>query len=298
MAIAAYEVYIVADSPWSADPGAPASPIETLLSAGGTRLNFTSTAANRVAQPPPASVFDTKIGVCGKKAAACESGCETYKTNAASPDYAIFAEVLARWDNTSGVVIAKSSTVTTYVDAADIDAALALAEAAGGTALDAVYLAKWLDQAEKYETLSMLPGGGRVVRTWNPQGFQAIAFTPAGFQKIADTYPPSTNPVVDRPFAGVLNVMVQKGSLYAATTSPPLLTFDATLVATRDPCGVASEPFSYLKTCEVRGDTHPEQPKNRRVTGDQRLFWIVITVLVAAIVAWLILRLGLTRPAV
>lgn len=245
---------------------------------------------------------DTRIGIsCGKKG--CTNCGETHFMKPASPDYEIFRESLLDWKTnvpdsekeTTGMILVKSSTVTSTATAADILRVLddSYSELDGN--LDLVYLAKWLDRPEQFNELKSYANGSKLVRTWNAHGVQALGITPRGINKLAISFDPEINPVVCRPFSQVLNILLQNGTLVGTTSTPSLLQFDSTLVADRAVAHYAADSaakFSYLKTCECRGETHPEYPLNRRVSSDLTFFWIVVVIIVAVIAVWVLLKLG------
>jgi hypothetical protein len=255
-----------------------------------------------ICEPFKKTPVDTMIGQCGKRKCV-EKGCRPrYKIKPQTYDYEIFRQVVkdqrARYgddlmsSSTNGVVIVKESTVSSAASYEHLMDALSRAYVASKNCLDVFYFAKWLDRPDQFMTLDILPGGGRVVRTFNPYGFQALAFTRSGFGKIVSMYDPLENPVVCRPMSQLMNALVQRGILYAATTTPSLLQYDAMLTTLRYCSGNPEAPFSYLKTCESRGDTHPERPLNKRISADLSLFWVVIILFVAVICTWVLLKLG------
>lgn len=273
-----YDVFVVSDEPYGL---IAASPIETVFSDTGNVTGKFTIPPTRIEMPKLPVTADTKIKICGRRE--CVDCIDTHKMAMKSPDYTIFERVLALWGGVNGVVIVKSSTVTvgtTYDMLAD---ALSVAETKLGAALDVFFFAKWLDRADQFEDVFVYGGGGKIVRTWNAFGFNALAFTPSGFAKIADMYDPSANPVVCRSFSHVLNAHIQAGALMAATTTPSLLQFDATLTAIRNANTALEAPYSYLKTCETRGAVHAERPRNRRISNELAFFWVVLIVLLVAV---------------
>jgi len=245
---------------------------------------------------------DTRIGIsCGKRG--CTSCGETHFMKPASPDYEIFREALSDWKanvpegekESTGMILVKSTTVSSSATATDLLRVLddSYVELEGN--LDLVYLAKWLDRPEQFNVLKTYTNGSKLVRTWNAHGIQALGITPRGINKLAISFDPDINPVVCRPFSQVINILLQNGTLVGTTSTPSLLQFDSTLVADRAVAHYASDgiaKFSYLKTCECRGETHPEYPLNRRVSSDLTFFWIVVVLIVAVISVWVLLKLG------
>lgn len=245
---------------------------------------------------------DTRIGIrCGKRG--CTTCGETHFMKPASPDYEIFKEALADWKEnvleedkeTTGMILVKSTTVSSSATATDILRVLddSYIELEGN--LDLIYLAKWLDRPEQFNVLKTYSNGSKLVRTWNAHGVQALGITPRGINKLSISFDPEINPVVCRPFSQVLNILLQNGTLVGTTLTPSLLQFDSTLVADRAISHYAADSiakFSYLKTCECRGETHPEYPLNRRVSSDLTFFWIVVVLIVAVLAVWVLLKLG------
>jgi hypothetical protein len=288
MASQTYDVFVFVESPYTVTNPPPIANLFTATPSKFPLVVFKD-------MPKAELRCDTRIGkFCGKRD--CTECDETLKMKTVSPDYEIFKTVLSEWTEASGrgVVIIKSTTVTTLTDPAVLADTLTEAEGLSGEDLDAFFFAKWLDRPDQFNVLSAnISNGSKLVRTWNPHGLQAIAFTNKGFAKLAATYAPDKNPVVCRPFAQVINVLVQNGTLYAATTTPSLTQYDATLVSessTIDDSSAAK--FSFLKTSECRGENHPMRPYNRRISADLSLFWSVIIILVALIVAWVLLKIG------
>jgi hypothetical protein len=299
-----YNVLIFIGNPYSSSY---VPPVYSLF--GGSNGSGVFKSVKTVELPNNKTSCDTLIGTnCGKKS--CDGCGDTFKARPFSIDYLIFVETLKRWKElpdyqTKGMVIAKSSSVSSGAKASDLsDALIGGLEAIPET--DIFYFSKWLDRPDQYNVLNTnLNTGMKTIRTWNPHGMQALALTPAGLAKLDSSFNPDRNPVVCRPFAQVLNALVQNGTLKATSTSPTLLHYDATLVSEIPPASICSEPnakkptvrsdaakFSYLKTCEARGETYPEAPLNRRISSDLSLFWVVIIILVAAIVVWVLLKLG------
>lgn len=294
-----YKVFIAVAPPLTTGPSSAASPIETLFTTpvSGPGFDTFGNSVTRVNLPLEPLVADTKIGWCGKKGCVgCDVKCgETFRMKAQSPDYEIFKDVLKLWQDdgaSGGVVIVKSTTVTASATSDSLAEALTVAEAAESQ-LDVFYFSKWLDRAEQFRRLgSPLFGGGSVVRTWNPHGFQALAFTQKGFEKLAAAFPPDSNPVVCRAFSQTITTMIQQGALVAATTTPSLLQYDSMLVGVRQLTGSPEAPFGYLKTAECMGAIHPEKPLNRRVSADLSLFWAVLIIFVAVASAMLMVSVG------
>jgi hypothetical protein len=56
--------------------------------------------------------------------------------------------------------------------------------------------------------------------------------------------------------------------------------------------GNLHEPFSYLKTCEARAETHPERPLHRRISTDLTAFWIVVIIITVSVAIWVLVSLG------
>lgn len=250
---------------------------------------------------------DTRISViCGKKG--CIACGDTHKMKPVTPDYELFKIALEDWRNLSetdkaktGVIIVKGTTVTTLMSSSTVSEALNDAETAsyfneperGG--VDLFYLAKWLDRADQFCSVKSYSNGTKLVRTWNANGVQALAITPRGLNKLNETYPPETNPVVCRSFSQVLNLLLQNGKLVAATTTPSLLQYDATYVTERPSFGSTSDPYSrhsHLKTAECRGETHAENPLNRRISSDLTFFWVIVVVVVCVFAVWVLLKIG------
>lgn len=294
-----YKVYIAVAPPLTTDPDSAAAPIEALFTTPTSGIGFDtfSNTVTRVNLPLRPLVVDSKIGLCGKRGCVgCETQCgETYRMQTQSPDYDIFREVLQDWragDGVGGVVIVKSTTVTVSATSDTLASALLMAVGAEPD-LDVFYFSKWLDRADQFRRLGTpLFGGGSVVRTWNPHGFQALAITQSGVQKLADAFPPDTDPVVCRTFSQVMNAMIQRGSLVAATTTPSLLQYDSMLVGIRELYGNAEAPYGYLKTAECVASVHPERPLNRRISADLSLFFAVLIIFIAVIAALLLVATG------
>lgn len=293
-----FRVFIAVAPPLSTDPSSAASPIETLFTTptSGPGFDAFGNTVTRIALPLEPLVVDSKIGWCGKRGCVgCDTKCgETFRMRTQSPDYEIFREVLRLWQSTGsagGVVIVKSTTVTASATSDNLAAALEMARASEPS-LDVFFFSKWLDRPEQFRRLGEpLFGGGHVVRTWNPHGFQALALTPSGMQKLADAFPPDSNPVVCRTFSQVINSMIQQGGLVAATTTPSLLQYDAMLVGLRE-LSSPDAPFGYLKTAECMGAIHPEKPLNRRISADLSLFWAVLIIFVAVVAGLIMVNVG------
>lgn len=294
------------------------SPIEQLFSQAvtqswidahpGARAPQVIKSVRTISEPSiPSRGVDTRYGVCGKR------GCSTCTTNSfltpSTLDYEIFRTIHAQWltdtastpadRETTGLIIVKTSTVGIAVDIEDLVRAVdtawtsLLSTYALSSEMDLFYFAKWLDRPEQYQVLASLSGGGKIIRTWNPNGLQALAVTPSGIRKLITAFPPEESPVVCRPFAQVLNVMVQRGAIVAASTTPALLSYDATLISLRGVSGELHSPFSYLRTCETRGDTHPERPLIRRVSANLNLFWVVIIIACTCVAIWIVIQSGI-----
>jgi len=252
----------------------------------------------------PYPLDNQELSVCnpstthGKCADDCLTCAERFKSNCVTTDYLLFKKAYEIWVNEPspkpGVILVKDTTVSAAATGATIASAITAAELASGNKLDMFYIAKWLDRADQFTVIGSLPGGGSIVRTWNPHGVQALAFTARGFEKVSTCYNPTTNPVVCRSFSQVLNVLVQKGTVYAATTTPSLLQFDslAALSCDRSRTSKGATKFSYLKTCETRGEIDPEKPLTRRISCDLTLFWAVIIIITVAFSTWILLKFG------
>ena len=246
-----------------------------------------------------AKAIETGLGTnCGRPG--CKDCLTTHKMIPATPDFGIFEEIRTNhWDQVSGVIIAKTST-TTISSLERIAGDLMEAQTLSENSMDVFYFAKWLDRPDQFTTLAVKaePTGEiyKIVRTWNAHGFQSLAFSPLGFKKLSEAYP-STTPVVCRPFAQVINTLLQNGTLYGITTTPSLMQYDATLITTV--CDVTAAAMvgspavhSYLRTSECRGATIPEKPLNRRISNDLSFFWLAIVTIVVLITAWVILKIG------
>jgi len=243
-----YEVFVVTSYPYSATSTSAASPIESVFAADSSGKFITST-SNRIEMPTILPIVDTKVGVCGRVGCDCA---DTHKMRAASADYEILKTIYysKRSSTSNGVVIVKTTTVSVSSTGDDLSTILSSTESLSGGGMHLFYFAKWLDRTSQYENLSTLSGGGKIVRTWNPHGIQAIAITPTGLETIFKYYPSDTNPVVTRPLSLVINNMIQSGTLYAATTTPSLLQYDSTLVDIQTSSTNSDVVYSYLKTCE------------------------------------------------
>lgn len=252
----------------------------------------------KIPMPTPNKHVDTKINACGRRT--CNGCRRTHIARPATLDYEIFTAVAANYalrNATDGVVIIKDTTVTPGVSLDIVEFAInsaisKLASRPTPEVMDVFYLAKWLDIPNKFEKLDLLPGGGHVVKTWSPHGFQALVFTNTGFDKLLKAFPPDKKPVVCRPFSEVMNLMIQNGALIAATTTPSLMQYDTYL--TGDPSGYNDSlaPYTYLKSCEARGDIGVDRPQNRRISSDLTMFWFIIVVLVTFITTWTLVNLG------
>lgn len=270
----------------------PVTPVESLLSALPETFEVVRVSERQVASS--AVLVDTGISRCGRHG--CTDCTFTQKARPVNSDYELFRAAASRWNGVSGAILVKAATTVAHVgvSAANIAEILSTAISAagsGGAPMDAFYLSKWLDRADQWTTLAVLSGGGKIVRTWNPHGIQAIAFTKVGFEKILSAYPPASNPVVCRPFSQVLNSLIQRGTLVALTTTPSLLQYDASrvsLAVSSSSSLTADAAFSYLKTCETRGDTQPERLLTRRVSADLSLFWAVIVIVTAVVAVWVL----------
>jgi hypothetical protein len=290
----AYQVFVVVPSAVSDALSGGASAVEALFSSANTSASGVTFAAPvRIPEEKLCVPVDTHIAQCGRHG--CCDCATTHVIRPVTSDYEAFRRASQDWDQTSGVIIVKASTVAVAVSAteiADVLHAAATAADASASPSDVFYLAKWLDRPELWTTLAVLPGGAKIVRTWSPNGFQAVAFSPGGFAKVLAAFPPASNPVVCRPFSQVLNSMVAAGTLVATTTTPSLLHFDATRVQIASSATTPDAAFSYLKTCECRGDTQPERLLTRRVSADLSLFWVVVVMLTAVVSVWVLLKIG------
>ena len=284
-----YVVYVFSTNAAEVATTAVATPAERIWM---NSPKFEVDPTNRLLAPRQPLVSDCKISICGRREC---TGCggATHSIQAASVDYSIFAAVVAsNPDPTKGIIIVLTSTVASAITSADLASILETAETASAGRLDLFYFAKWLDRPDQFDVLAELPAGGKIVRTWSPNGIQALAITPKGYKTLVEAYHPDRNPVVCRSFSLVLNTLVSRGELYAATTTPSCLQYDATLVSIRSSDGTAAAPFSYLKACEVRAATHPERPIPRRVSADLSLFWVAIIIVVATICIWFLIKIG------
>lgn len=266
------------------------SPIHKLFTDAGIDVHVLT--GNGTTTP----AVDTRISRCGKRT------CTTCSSNTfippATSDYEIFRQVVqaetaasSPMNSDGGVIIIKSTTVTSSTTIDDLESALINAKSVS-TNFDIFYFARWLDRPELYEVQRSLDGGGKLIRTWSPHGLQAVAITKVGYDALVAKFPPDHNPVVCRPFAQVINQLIQRGELTAMSTTPPLLSFDATLVSLQGVSGNLHEPFSYLKTCEARAETHPERPLHRRISTDLTAFWIVVIIITVSVAIWVLVSLG------
>lgn len=272
------------------------TPVASLLASDAAK--FVSVTHYDVPTPPESCA--TGLGSnCGRRG--CVE-CPPSTVRAASADYEIFKTALAKYltDTARGIVILRSTTVTTATSAFAFSDALDVAETAVGTTqLDLFFFARWLDRPELYDVLHEFPDNGmKVIRTYDAHGIQALAITPGGMEKLKAGYSPDTNPVFCRPFAQVINTLLRTGGLYGAATTPSLASYDATLILAggappADPDVAPESRQSYLKLAEARGSTFPERPFNRRVSGDLGIFWTVIVIVVVLLTAWIIVKIGL-----
>lgn len=284
-----FTVYVLTTKP-------SVSPIETFFSNAPTGSIFKKPPV-RIATPVPTRYVDTKINACGRRSC---TGCR--KTHAARPatvDYEIFRAVVEHYSQSGGnggVVIVKDTTVTNVtielVESAFDSANTALLQRATSEVLDIFYFAKWLDIPNKFEHLDSLDGGGHVVKTWSPHGVQAIAITKAGLTKLLRAFPPDTKPVVCRPFSEVINITIQNGALIAATTTPSLMQYDTYLTGDAIACSDTLAPYTYLKSCEARGDIGVDKPMNRRISSGLSMFLFIIVIILTFITSWTLVNLG------
>lgn len=291
-----YRVYIIrgADSP---PPGIPA------ISTAFTNALFVTPPI--VIDEPPSkatatktcipSVVETCIGTdCGH--VGCNDCDSTHQMIPITPDYEIFSQVYTDWENagsTGGVVIVKSSTAT-LLNPTEVASLLTDANTYSSGNFEIFYYAKWLDRPDQFNVLHTYSNMSKMVRTWNPHGMQSIAFTEAGFIKLAERYPPNVNPVVCRPFAQVLNTLIQNGTMYAITTTPSSMQYDSTLITSSSyACQNenTSIAHSYLRSAECRGVNDVEHPINNRISSNISFFWFVIAVLMVAVTVWIIFKI-------
>ena len=277
-----YTVYIFLEDPFNGTTAKP--PIHTMFDPVGTVFNDPIVYAQH---PNIDTLHDSKLGVhCGRPN--CDGCDDTFKMRAVSSDYLIFKKVLETWTAgpmTDGVVIAKPSTVAVAGDATSVSNILTDAETEAGGEMDIFYFSKWLDRPEKYVTMLNYPTGGKLVRTYSPHGLQAYAITVNGLNKLRQKYDPAENPVLCRPFSQVMHMLVENGTLYAVSTTPTLMFYDSSRIVMKTHKSAIGEKarFSYLKTCEARGEIHPEEPLNRRISADLSFFWLLIIMFIILI---------------
>jgi hypothetical protein len=237
--------------------------------------------------PNTDALQDSKIGVhCGRHN--CSECDQTFKMRAVSSDYLLFKQVLELWEagpQTDGVIIVKPTTVSMFGTSSTVSDILSDALSASGGEMDIFFFAKWLDRPEKYVTLSTYPSGGKLIRTYSPHGLQAYAITVKGLRKLQSKFNPSNNPVLCRPFSQVIHMLVENGTLFALSTTPTVMAYDATRIVLKSRKNAIGEKarFSYLKTCEARSEIHPEEPLNRRISADLSFFWLMIILMVVII---------------
>lgn len=236
----------------------------------------------------------------------CEGCGGTFKGRPVSIDYEIFKIAITEWKKnpSRGIIVVKSSTVSSGIPDASALATQFQSSLEQFPTANMFYFARWLDRPDQYEVLKINTQTGiKTIRTWNPHGMQAVAFTPTGMSSLSSSFDPQVNPVVTRPFAQVLNSLIQNGKISAIGTTPSLLQYDATLISELPPNTLVGRDtkttthqdaakFSYLKTSEARGETYPEVPLNRRISSDLTLFWVVLIILVAGLTIWLLLKIG------
>ncbi len=277
-----YDVYIFLEDPYNGTTNPP--PISHLFDGSGLLFNQP---INYLPHPNIESLQDTKHGIhCGRQN--CDGCDETFKMKAVSSDYLLFKKVLESRSPTStdGVIIVKPTTVAIGgTSASDVSGILGDAEEEAGGELDIFYFAKWLDRPEKYTTLRNYETGGKLIRTYSPHGLQAYALTAKGIDKLVTRFDPTENPVICRPFSQVIHMLVENCTLFAVSTTPLLMFYDATRIVLKTKKSALGEKarFSYLKTCEAQGEIHPEEPLNRRISADLSFFWLMVIMLVILI---------------
>lgn len=301
-----YRVFIVIQSPFRGGISDPASPIETIFTSalpGSPGILKFGNTVTRFELPSTSQLIDSKIPVLSasevlkaeksSELVTSENVTKTHQLRAFTPDYEIFRKLVTEWDinPAQGVVMIKTSSVTCLPNSDKLAEVINLAETELST-FDLFYFARWLDRPDQYVSLSELQGGAKLIQTMNPNSFQAIAISPGGMAKLKEFYPPDTNPVVCRAFSQILNQLIQKGNLVAASSTPCLVAYDALRIAQRAETGSPEAPFSYLKLAEARGDTSPERPFNRRLSAECTPFWLLIIVIVAGIVGAFLIYFG------
>lgn len=224
----------------------------------------------------------------------------SWDTHGWNEDYAIFIDAMVRlgildidingYDSSaipSTLVIAKTSISS---PSSSTDIASYVTSFSGMIEYDVFYMSKWLDRCDQYEYISSLSPGLRLVRTYNPHGFHALAFNPGGIEKILDRYHPASNPVCKIPFGQILNDMISNvhcdfDPLVAVTTTPTMITFDIIECRQNDSDG--------MRMSECRDIPSPAQPGTSRLSTNLVFFWFLIIAVIVFVTAWVLVKMGM-----
>lgn len=176
-----------------------------------------------------------------------------------------------------GFIVIKSTTITTHFNLDNVKSVLNDIP----NDLDIFYFSKWLDKFETIETIKTYNNGSRLIKTFNPLGFQSVLLKNSFITKMECF---NTKDVVCRPFSLIVLNKIKEGDLIAYSTFPTLFSFDPFSSKTFYKAGCyESVLYEYLKNCELQGTLYPEEPLTRRFSSDIIFFWIFIICIIVFI---------------
>lgn len=196
-------------------------------------------------------------------------------------DYYIAMKAFEMTSVDSTVIICKD----TAVSATPTDIILSIVDAAltEDESIDVLYLSKWMDRCDLYSEKREF-GAVKIVKTFSPNGFHCLLFTPSGRKKLLNMHNPKDNALIDKPLSLVLNSYIGSGLLNAATTYPSLVQFDISKRKNDD---------ELLKTTECRQPPVIRDYKHEKSEGGSAYLWFIIVAVIIVILITLMIKYGI-----
>jgi hypothetical protein len=212
-------------------------------------------------------------------------------------DYAMVIDAFRRFPEDNFIIICKD----TAISSSSSRTILNLIEKVIGGHLacneqyfDIFYFCKWMDRCDQFSNYR--DGGDhglKIVDTTSPNGIECMMFSPEGRNKFMREFDPGTHPLKDQRLGLALNTKITDRNspslqdsnvcrFVAQTCHPNIIQFDITK---------RRNDNELVKTTECR-DIPVCKPEREKCSGGLGVFWFIVIILIVAVLAYVVLRLG------
>ena len=146
---------------------------------------------------------------------------------------------------------------------------------------DITYLCKLMDNCSTYQTVStnVLDTNAKIVRTFSPNGFQAVLLSPTGLTKLAALL--ATIPTYTKPISLSIADQIAAGGWISFAITPNLISFDPALAK--------AGSFDYVKSAECRDPLPLQTPVK---DSNMSFFWFVMVFIIVVVIIYTLIKIA------